>query len=75
MSLEAQYADMTKMLQPPLTLDKDEHFMSAFSLVMDAFHPPRRLELYTMSVLNTIRGHFPPVLNARSLLINESENM
>lgn len=45
MSLEAQYADMTKMLQPPLTLDKDEHFMSAFSLVMDAFHPTKKVRV------------------------------
>ena len=45
MSIEAQYADMNKMHQPPVTIDRDANFNTAFSLVMQAFHPTEKVKV------------------------------
>jgi hypothetical protein len=45
MSLSAQYADMTKMLQPPVLIEKDQNFLAAFKQTMEAFRPSKKLHV------------------------------
>lgn len=55
MSLTAQYADMEKMNQPPVTILKDEHYHLAFRRVMDTFRPSKPVR-----VLHYVRTkHYP----------------